>query len=100
MIAGVLAAAVGATNVIWIDAGSFFVAATVQSTIRSSFREPGGSSAGAERRRATTRALQFIRGERTVTTLLVSGFGNSLNVRHGDRPARPICSGGARRSSQ
>ena len=79
VIAGVLVAAVGATNVIWIDAGSFFVAATVQYTIRSSFREPRGSSAGAERRRATlTRALQFIRGERTVATLLVSGFGNSF----------------------
>ena len=79
VIAGVLVAAVGATNAIWIDAASFFVAATVQSTIRSSFREPGGSSAGVERRRATlTRALQFIRGERTVATLLVSGFGNSF----------------------
>ena len=74
VIAGVLVAAVGATNAIWIDAASFFVAAAVQSTIRSSFREPGGSSAVSERLRATLkRALQFIRGERTVATLLSPG---------------------------
>ncbi len=79
VIAGVLVAAVGATNAIWIDAASFFVAAAVQSTIRSSFREPGGSSAVSERLRATLkRALQFIREERTVATLLLSGFGNSF----------------------
>jgi MFS family permease len=79
VIAGVLVAAIGATNAIWIDAASFFVAAAVQATIRSSLREPGGTPPVSDRLRTTlTRALRFIRGERTVATLLLSGFGNSF----------------------
>ncbi|HWM18126.1 MAG TPA: MFS transporter [Ilumatobacteraceae bacterium] len=79
VIAGALVAAIGATNAIWIDAASFFAAAAVQSTIRSSFREPRDASAVAEGIRATLRrASRFIRSDRTVATLLLAGFGNSF----------------------
>lgn len=37
VIAGLLAASIGATNAIWIDAASFFIAAAVLSSIRSRF---------------------------------------------------------------
>ena len=79
VIAGVLVAAIGATSAIWIDAASFFAAAAVQTTIRSSFRDPGGASAVAEGLRARLRrAMRFIRNDRIVSTLLVAGFGNSF----------------------
>jgi MFS family permease len=42
---GVLAATLGPTNAVWIDSASFFVAAAVQSTIRSSFRDVSTISA-------------------------------------------------------
>jgi MFS family permease len=80
VIAGLLVAVIGSTNAIWIDAASFFVAAAVQSTIRSSFRDPdAGARVDEDRRSTVTRALRFIRGDRTMATLLVVGFGNSFS---------------------
>lgn len=35
---GVLAATIGATNAVWFDSASFFVAAAIQGSIRSTFR--------------------------------------------------------------
>ncbi len=69
----------GPTNAIWVDAFSFLVAAAVQSTIRSSFRDrsaiaPAHSSVADQVRRA----LSFVRQQRTVLTLLLVGFGNSF----------------------
>lgn len=78
VIAGVLAAWIGATNAIWIDSASFFVAAAVLATIRSSFRETNSSPAASGIRATAARAVRFIRGERTVATLLIVGFGNSF----------------------
>jgi MFS family permease len=79
VIAGLLVAVIGSTNAIWIDAASFFVAAAVQATIRSSFRDPDAAAPLDEARRSTaTRALRFIRGDRTMATLLIVGFGNSF----------------------
>jgi MFS family permease len=79
VIAGLLAATVGAVNTIWIDAASFFIAAVVLASIRSSFREPGAAvPSKASLRSSVGRALRFIRGERTVLTLLIVGFGNSF----------------------
>jgi MFS family permease len=79
VIAGVLAASIGATNAIWIDAASFFIAAAVLSTIRSTFRDPTTALATDGGLRVTVgRAMRFISGDRTVATLLVAGFGNSF----------------------
>ena len=79
VIAGLLAASIGATNAIWIDAASFFIAAAVLSSIRSTFRESGAKpEPTASLRSAVARAIRFIRGERTVATLLIIGFGNSF----------------------
>ena len=79
VIAGLLAASIGATNAIWIDSASFFIAAGVLSSIRSTFREPGATPGPATSlRNAVGRAIRFIRGERTVATLLIVGFGNSF----------------------
>ncbi len=79
VIAGLLAASIGATIVIWIDAASFFIAAAVLSSIRSTFRESGAKpEPTASLRSAVARAIRFIRGERTVATLLIVGFGNSF----------------------
>jgi MFS family permease len=79
VIAGVLAASIGATNAIWIDSASFFIAAAVLSSIRSTFREPSASPASDRAVRSTvSRAMKFIRGDRTVATLLIAGFGNSF----------------------
>ena len=79
VIAGLLAASIGAINAIWIDAASFFMAAGVLRSIRSTFREHGATPGPAISLRNTVgRAIRFIRGERTVATLLIAGFGNSF----------------------
>jgi MFS family permease len=79
VLAGVLVATVGAANAVTIDAFSFFVAAAVQATIRSSFRAPDAAPdvSGSLRARIGA-ALDFIRAERTIATLLGVGFGNSF----------------------
>lgn len=79
VIAGVLVASIGTTTAIWIDSASFLIAAAVQARIRSSFRS-GDTTAVlptslTDHARA---ALRFIRDDRTVATLLLAGFGNSL----------------------
>ncbi|HEY4334048.1 MAG TPA: MFS transporter [Ilumatobacteraceae bacterium] len=75
---GVLAAAVGTTNAIWVDAASFFIAAGLEATIRSNFRigepPPGGLQVKAQLKKA----MSFVRRNRSVGTLLLSGFGNSF----------------------
>jgi MFS family permease len=79
VVAGLLAATIGAVNAIWIDAASFFIAAAVLASIRSSFREVGAElPVAGSLRSAVGRAVRFIRGERTVLTLLIVGFGNSF----------------------
>jgi MFS family permease len=77
-IGGVLAATIGATNAIWLDAVSFFIAAAMQSTIRSSFRISDALDGPLSVRAQIRRALRFVREHRTLTSLLVIGFGNSL----------------------
>lgn len=79
VVAGVLIATIGARNALWLDAASFVIAAAVQSRIRADFR--AGSGPPAERTGLldhSRTAIRFIRGERTVATLLLAGFGNSL----------------------
>jgi len=77
-IGGVLAATVGATNAVWFDSATFFFAAAVQGSIRSTFRV-GEPPAGPLRiREQIGKAMRFVRGNRTVATLLLTGFGNSL----------------------
>ncbi len=75
---GLLASAFGPTNAIWIDAASFFVAAGLEATIASNFRvgepEPGGLQIRAQ----IKRAFGFVRANRSVGTLLLTGFGNSF----------------------
>ena len=79
VIAGVLVATVGATSALWIDAGSFLAAVVVQSTIRSTFRDPvAGRSGSVSVRAQIGRAVGFVRTHRVVATLLICGFGNSF----------------------
>jgi len=79
VLAGVLVVTVGAANAITIDAMSFFAAAAVQSTIRSSFRTGDLGPPPTRRLRAgVAAALDFIRRDRTMATLLGVGFGNSF----------------------
>ena len=78
---GVLAAALGPTNAIWVVAFSLLVASLVQTTIRSSFRAgsaiPPARPSVADQVR---RALSLVRRQRTMLTLLLVGFGNSFAV--------------------
>src|SRR5215207_9500104 len=79
VVAGLLVAGVGATGAVWIDTGSFFVAAAVQSTIRAPFRPAGaGPPAGGRLRDQTVAAIRFIGRQRTILVLVVGGFANSL----------------------
>jgi MFS family permease len=79
VLAGVLVATTGPANAVTIDAISFFTAAAVQSTIRSSFRSHDAPPPAPGRLRTHVReAVDFIRGNRIVATLLVVGFGNSF----------------------
>jgi MFS family permease len=79
VIAGVLVATTGPANAVTIDSASFFAAAVVQATIRSSFRDPGAAEPPPSRLRARVgSAIDFIRSDRTVATLLGVGFGNSF----------------------
>ena len=69
----------GPATAVTIDAASFFVAAAVQSTIRSTFRAGDGLPPPAGRLRSRIgAAIDFIRGDRTIATLLGVGFGNSF----------------------
>jgi MFS family permease len=77
-IGGFLAATIGATNAVWLDAASFFVAAGMQSTIRSSFRTTEAATGPLLIRAQVRRALSFVRRQRTLASLLAIGFGNSL----------------------
>jgi MFS family permease len=77
-IGGVLAATIGPTNAVWLDALSFFVAAGMQTTIRSTFRTIVATKGPLAIRSQVRRALRFVRANRTLASLLVIGFGNSL----------------------
>lgn len=78
VLAGILIATVGAANAIWIDAASFGIAALVQLTIKSDLRRPGAVPQRRTLRNQLATAFTFIRRQRTVFTLIVAGFGNSL----------------------
>lgn len=79
VLAGVLVVSIGPTGALWIDALSFFIAAAVQLTIRSTFRDPSSSvSPAISISGQAAKAFRFVRGNRTIATLLVVGFGNSL----------------------
>lgn len=79
VVAGVLVASIGATSTLWIDAASFLIAASVQSRIQSTFRTGTlDSSVPPKLMEHSRSAIRFIRNDRTVTTLLIAGFGNSL----------------------
>ncbi|MEY2580412.1 MAG: hypothetical protein QOE09_261 [Ilumatobacteraceae bacterium] len=75
---GVLASTVGATNAVWFDSASFFIAAAMQGSIRSNFRVGEPPTGKLQVRAQIKRALQFVRGNRSVATLLFAGFGNSV----------------------
>ena len=75
---GVLAATVGATNAVWFDSASFFIAAAVQGSIGSTFRIGEPPTGPLQVRAQIKRAIQFVRGNRSVATLLFTGFGNSV----------------------
>jgi MFS family permease len=77
-IGGFLAATIGPTNAVWLDAASFFLAAGMQSTIRSNFRTTAVAEGPLLIRAQVRRALSFVRRQRTLASLLVIGFGNSL----------------------
>jgi MFS family permease len=77
-IGGVLAATIGATNAVWLDAASFLVAAAVLSTIRSNFRLTDPTDGPLLVVAQVRRALRFVREHRTLASLLAIGFGNSL----------------------
>jgi Transmembrane secretion effector len=79
VLAGVTVATAGPANAVTIDSISFFAAAAVRSTIRSSFRALDAAPPAPGRLRTHVReAIDFIRANRTVATLLVVGFGNSF----------------------
>lgn len=79
VLAGVLVASIGATSALWVDAASFLAAAAVQSRIRSQFRTDAADVTAPPKLIEHSRtALRFIRNDRTIATLLVAGFGNSL----------------------
>lgn len=79
VVAGVLVASIGATSTLWIDSASFIIAAAVQSRIRSTFRtDTPDPTARRKLIEHSTSAIRFIRDDRTATTLLFAGFGNSL----------------------
>jgi MFS family permease len=75
---GVLVATVGATNAVWFDSATFFFAAAVQASIRSTFREGPAPTGPLEVRATIAKALRFVRHNRTVATLLGTGFFNSM----------------------
>jgi MFS family permease len=79
VLGGALAATIGAANAVTVDAASFFVAAAILSTISSTFRtEPVDGGARPPIGAQVKRALRFVRGHRTVATLIGVGFGNSF----------------------
>jgi MFS family permease len=78
VLGGALAATVGAANAVTIDAASFVVAAAIQSTIRSTFRNEATAGHRIPLLAQVKRALHFVRGHRTVATLIGVGFGNSF----------------------
>ena len=77
-VGGILASTVGPTNAVWFDSATFFFAAAVQGTIRASFRVGPPPQGPLQIRSQIGKAWRFVRGNRSVATLLLTGFGNSL----------------------
>jgi predicted MFS family arabinose efflux permease len=75
---GVLAATIGPSNAIWIDAASFIVAAGVQATIRSPFRTSPPTDQRSSISAQVRRAVSFVTRQRALATLMIVGFGNSF----------------------
>jgi len=57
---------------------TFFFAAAVQASLRSSFRTGPPPQGPLQIRKQIGRAMRFVRANRSVATLLFTGFGNSL----------------------
>jgi hypothetical protein len=77
VLAGGLVALVGAATSVTVDAASFFVAAAVMVSIRSTFRTDQRTD-HPDVRSGMRAALRFISNRRDVATLLGVGFGNSF----------------------
>jgi predicted MFS family arabinose efflux permease len=75
---GVLAATIGPSNAIWLDAASFLAAAGVQATIRSPFRTSASTDQPGSIGARIRRAVSFVMSQRALTTLMIVGFGNSF----------------------
>jgi len=77
-VGGLLAATIGPTNAVWFDSFTFFFAAAVQGSIRSTFRIGPVPEGPLAIRAQIAKAFRFVRNHRSVATLLGTGFGNSL----------------------
>ena len=76
-LAALLAGALGPAHAVWVDAATFFVAAALLMGVRVPLRV--GPPPESRRLRAEIgEGLRFIRANRTILTLLIAGFGNSL----------------------
>jgi predicted MFS family arabinose efflux permease len=63
---------------VWIDAASFFVAAGIEATIHSNFRVGEPEPGGLQIRSQIKKAFRFVRANRSLAVLLLTGFGNSF----------------------
>ncbi|MDY7106803.1 MAG: MFS transporter [Actinomycetota bacterium] len=80
VLGGVLIATIGAEHALAFDSATFVFAAAVQLTIDSDFRRPGGPAGRPSIREQLGTAMRFVREQRTVLTLIVVGFGNSVAI--------------------
>lgn len=80
ILAGALIATIGAANAISVNAASFAVVAAVQYTLRSDFRRPESPTSTRTIRAQLGTAQSFIRSHRSVLTLILAGFGNSISI--------------------
>ena len=78
VLAGLLIAAVGAAPAVWVDSASFFVAAALIATIRSSFRTDDAHRDRPHVRDHLRRTVEFVRSRPVIGILFVAGFANSF----------------------
>jgi len=78
VLAGLLIAVVGAAPAVWVDSASFFVAAALIATIRSSFRTDNVSLDRPHVRDHLRRTIEFVRSRPVIGILFVAGFANSF----------------------
>ena len=78
VVAGLFVAEIGAASAVWVDAASFFIAAGLMASIRSTFRPTDELPRRASGREQLAATVSFVRSRPVIGILFATGFANSF----------------------